>query len=145
MKTASIKKLKKLINDILYISDDDCDVTENEEEVTLEEIIDAEVVDMEKKYTQKCDSCDFEPIADKKYLAFRLITSHRNSCCPNKMRKTKNRIKCNDCDIPINEISNMKRHMRDVHADKTDSTSPPQKKKKNKVEDSNDSIVEMEI
>ena len=39
----------------------------------------------------------------------------------------------------------MKRHMRDVHADKTDSTSPPPKKKKNKVEDSNDSIVEMEI
>ena len=41
----------------------------------------------------------------------------------------------------INEISNMKRHMKDVHADKTDSTSPPPKKEKNKVEDSSDRLV----
>ena len=97
------------------------------------------------KYTNKCENCDYEAKANKKYLALQLIKNPRDSCCKNKMKRVKKTTKCTQCDFAINESSNMKRHMRDVHRDKTVSTSPPPKKRKSISEELDERIEEMEM
>jgi hypothetical protein len=97
-----------------------------------------------KEAKMKYYECDYEVEASRKYLALRLLLHHKDSCCANKMRKKRKTTKCNQCDFAINESVDMKRHMRDIHLVKTDSTSPPPKKKKSVTEELNDKIEEME-
>ena len=137
------KVVNELLNDIIYINDDEGNATESDE-ASLEELADNKSDKVEMKYINKCENCDYEAKADKKYLALQLLLNHKDSCCVNKMKKIRKTTKCNQCDFIMNESSNMKRHMRDAHEVKTDSTSPPPKKKKPILEELNDNIEDMD-
>ena len=132
------KIVNQLLDDIVYISDEEGHETDSE--VNLEEIDKENPKEAKMKYYE----CDYEVEASRKYLALRLLLHHKDSCCENKMRKKRKTTKCNQCDFTINESVDMKRHMRDIHLVKTDSTSPPPKKKKSVTEELNDKIEEME-
>lgn len=83
------------------------------EEITLEETA-------EKTYDVKCDQCEYVATGPKKYFALQLLKKHRESC--------------HQCDFTSNSKIEMKKHMRDQHEVLTDSTSPPQKRKRRGIE-----------
>ena len=114
------KVVENIIDSIIQISDTE-EETENTKDITLEEIADG---DFEMKYQKKCDSCDYEVKAERKYLIVRQMLNHKNHVHKNNSAKNK----CDECDITFDGITNMKRHMRDVHNCSTFSTSPPPKK-----------------
>ena len=114
-------------------------VIHSEEKVTLEED-----VDEGRKYTKMCNSCDFQVEANKNYISVQKILKHRDSCSL--------RVSCFQCDLKFKDQTKMKKHMRDVHGQSTNSLSPPNKKKKadevlsNKdIIDLSESIEEMEV
>ena len=67
---------------------------------------------------------------------------HHKESCINKSEKKS--FKCEQCDIIINEFNQIKKHMRDVHAIQTASTSPPQKNKESITEKLDGEIEAME-
>ena len=138
------KVIRHLIKDILNLNEDVIDNTEIEE-VTLDESVDIEEKLVEKKYTHKCETCEYEAKANKKYLAFQLIRSHKVSCNGNRNKKVKKPVKCDQCDLVINERLNMKRHVSDEHEAKCESSSPPTKKKKTSIDEFNERIEMMEM
>ena len=115
------KIVNHLINDIISLSDKECDSTMKEEETNG---------NVELKYINKCDDCNYEAKADRKYKALQLISTHKLSCTLNVKKKVKKTGKCVECSFILNEPALMKKHMRDVHEQRTYSTSPPLKKKK---------------
>jgi hypothetical protein len=86
-----------------------------------------------KKYTNKCNFCDFKAIADKRYTAIQSITKHKDICCK--------KVKCEECDFRPKDRIDMKRHMRDIHEVMSSSTSPPlTRKRKIKEQPSSDFV-----
>ena len=125
-----------LLNDIILISDEECDETDTENISLASEKL--------KRYRKQCENCNFIANSDKKYNLVRIILDHKESCCTNKMKKVKKMVKCDKCDFVQNYGGEMKRHLRDVHQITTESTSPPPKKKKSITEEIDDQIELMD-
>ena len=106
-----------------------------------------------KNYHNKCDKCDFTANANRKYLALQLVQKHKEEDCINRTMKIRNQ--CGQCEFKANNSFLMKRHMRDKHDIKTQSTSPPSKKLKRQekevsaepmdIDNNQDDIVDMDI
>ena len=92
-------------------------------DITLDE-------NVEKRYEVKCDDCEFVATGSKKYFACQLLQKHKESC--------------HQCDFTSNNKQEMKRHMRDQHEVMTNSTSPPQKRKRREREKKHDESEPME-
>ena len=86
-----------------------------------------------KSYQHKCDKCDFTTNANRRYLALQLVQKHKEDECINRTIKIRN--KCDLCEFKANNPFLMKRHIRDKHDIKTQSTSPPCKKQKRQEKD----------
>ena len=85
----------------------------------------------EKKYANRCESCDFVVNATKRYVALQQLKKHRESCSNSKKKQTGGKnSQCDLCEFKDNESMSMRRHMRDQHDIFTGSTSPPPKRKK---------------
>ena len=133
------KVVGSIIESLIQISDAEED-TEDVKDITLEEISNG---DIELKYQKKCDGCDFEVRADRKYLVVRKMLSHRNNVHTDNISRNK----CDECNITFNGISNVKRHLRDAHNFSTYSTSPPPKKSRGVKEkrDTEEEKMDIEI
>ena len=109
------------------------DLTNADEDTNLEENVNTqEEVMEEKKYKNNCSECKFEVEANRKYELIQIMLRHNEDCSSNNKRK-KEQIKTKDCEIcgfSANSEYIMKRHKRDKHGKLTDSTSPPQKRKR---------------
>ena len=125
------KVVNLLLTEIIEISDD---------EDTLEEICDVTTETMEKKYTKKCENCDYEVEATKRYVAIQILSKHKETCVK-KASKLSKTINCDECDLEVMDKQKMKRHKRDEHGVVSGSTSPPMKKKRRQSSD-NDNIGE---
>ena len=96
----------------------------------------------DKMYANRCDECDFEVEASRKYLSVQKILRHKESC-------TKYLL-CKECRYLASDKNNLRRHMRDAHNSLSGALSPPQKKKKNQKNEekslqSEAEVEEMEI
>ena len=121
------KVVTKLLNDEADDSIENIELVSLDE--TLEEGIDASL----KQYHNKCENCDFTAVATKRYGALQLLSKHKQSCCSKRnILKSCERMntQCSICDFETKSHILLKRHMRDDHAIKTGSTSPPLKKKR---------------
>ena len=126
------KDAAKVVNEILK---DIIDLSKDEED-TLE-------ANTGMTYTRKCEECDYQAKENRKYLAVQSVLKHKESNCVNNVIKgSKN--KCEKCEFAINESSKMKKHMRDEHLIRTDSTSSPTMKKKSISEELDEQIEMME-
>ena len=122
------------------------EMDENEEEmiqdVTLEEVcID---INTPKKYYNECEKCGFISNASKRYIALRQLLKHKEECSEIKTCKSYSKKKCTKCEYIFNDIQSMKRHMRDEHNTKSESTSPPHKKLKKKENEAPVDSMEIE-
>ena len=118
-----------LITDVIF--DETTNLEENVD--TQDEII------TEKKYKNNCSECKFEVEANRKYELIQIMLRHNEHCSSNNKRK-KEQTKTKDCEIcgyTANSEYSMKRHNRDKHGKLTDSTSPPQKRKRIKSFETN--------
>ena len=128
-KNIALGKTENEINDDKFSSEesDDSTIYCSENDTTLEET--SVEKDGNKNYKKKCDSCDYEVRATRKYKVVQQILEHK--ICHTK----KSSDNCVECDFITKNTSDMKRHMRDKHGSKSCSTSPPAKKKRSKEED----------
>ena len=94
----------------------------------VDEIIHKKIV--EKIYKHKCESCEYEVAANRKYVAIQMLLKHEELCCSKKLNKSIKINKCTECDFESKEEGKMRRHLRDDHGIYTGSTSPPPKKNK---------------
>ena len=128
-KNIALGKTENEINDDKFSSEesDDSTIYCSENDITLEET--SVEKDGNKNYRKKCDSCDYEVRATRKYKVVQQILEHK--ICHTK----KSSDNCVECDFITKNTSDMKRHMRDRHGSKSCSTSPPAKKKRSKEKD----------
>ena len=111
------------------------------QDVTLEEVcIDTNTP---KKYYNECEKCGFISNASRRYIALQQLLKHKEHCAEVRTNKSCSKKKCTKCEFVFIDPQSMKRHMRDEHSIKTDSTSPPHKKPKKK--ENNDPVESMEI
>ena len=94
---------------------------DNEKKVTLNETCDIESKDV-REFSEVCENCEFEAVADRKYLALQLLCKHKREKHPKI---------CSDCEYKAKNMQELKRHERDNHGRISASTSPPSKKKRN--------------
>ena len=87
-----------------------------------------------KEYSEDCEVCKHRVTAEKKYLAFQLLSKHK---------KEKHVKSCNECAYKAGNLGELKRHKIYEHGLITSSTSPPSKKKRNNVENNNESLENM--
>ena len=99
----------------------------SDEDVTLEESING-IYKSNKKYSDKCEFCDFKVEASKKYTSLQLMLKHKEICTFKGFKDTKSY--CPQCSLQMKDTNLMKRHMRDKHGHISISTSPPLKKKR---------------
>ena len=87
------KIVDHLLDNVIIISDEECEETEAEnEDLTLEEKVVAE-------YTNNCENCEFVAKADRKYRVIQSLRNHRESCCVNKMKREDKTVYCKNCDF----------------------------------------------
>ena len=98
----------------------------------------------EKKYSSKCNQCDYEIKTKRKYELIQNGLKHKEECKKNNFncKESHNRGSCNVCGFVAKSEPNIKRHLRDKHNIMSVSTSPPLKKTKVRVELSDE---EMEV
>jgi hypothetical protein len=94
-----------------------------------------------KKYTSKCERCDFFVGDNKKYGAVQMILKHKKEGC---IKKSTGKLECEQCEFKANDKIQSKRHMRDVHEIGNASTSPPPKRKRRTSVDQDDDNMEIE-
>ena len=126
------KRKKEEINEVVesLLSNVINELENKDEDVTHEES-----QNEEKKYTKICNVCDFYVESNRNYISVQKILKHKDSCGLG--------VKCIQCDLKYKDHHKMKRHLRDTHGMLTSSTSPPLKKKKNKI--NNDSFTQEDI
>ena len=93
-------------------------------------------------YVNRCEECDFEVEASRKYLSVQKILKHKEGCMKY--------LTCKECTYLASDKNGLRRHMRDIHNSSAGAISPPQKRKKNQIYEeellkSEDEIEEMEI
>ena len=105
------------------------DTEELEENINLE----AETNSV-KMYKNRCNECDFEVEANRKYEIVKIMLRHNENCFSNIKHKKEAAIirSCEICEFAGSSDYNMKRHKRDAHGCLTESTSPPLKRKRMK-------------
>jgi hypothetical protein len=118
------KVVNLLLNDIIDLTGEKDDSIEEVDDITLDETCEGDLLDEPKQYNNKCENCEYVADAPRRYLVLKLLSKHKEKFCISKGKK------CCKCDFEANEKMYMKRHMRDVHAIITVSTSPPLKKKR---------------
>jgi hypothetical protein len=99
----------------------------------------------EKKYSNRCDVCDFKVEVNRKYELIQIILKHKELCSSRKMKSLSKHKTCTVCDFVATNGQHMKRHNRDEHNILNGSTSPPPKKTKVSPVNINDISEEMEI
>ena len=139
-KDGNKNKAKEIVdsNDALL-----ADSTEDEEE-NLDEKCN-NIKQGQKKFTDKCDLCDFKVETNRKYELIQIMLRHKEICCSPKPTKVLKQKTCTVCDFVGKDEMNLKRHKRDEHSILTVSTSPPLKKKKVTSNQGFDKIEEMDI
>ena len=139
-----LKEATKVVDLILdeMIGVETEDSIEETKEVTLNEMPEDIDENVPKKYSNKCDNCEFEAKAGRKFKVLQILKQHRELC-----QKIKT---CEIGGCEVKDIQNMKKHMRDEHSETTASTSPPLKRKRKlavntKTVEENTDTEEMEI
>ena len=108
---------------------------------SITEEIETEAIE-DKMYVNRCEECDFEVEASRKYLSVQKILKHKEGCMKY--------LTCKECTYLASDKNGLRRHMRDLHNSSAGAISPPQKRKKNQIYEeellkSEDEIEEMEI
>jgi hypothetical protein len=140
------KVVNFLLDDIVEVFDEEEELIDDIEEVTLDETCN-DIDDNEaKEYTSKCENCDYAATASRRYATFQQLSRHKENCCKARLRKSGTvKTKCDICSYANKDKMIMKRHMRDLHDIITDSTSPPPKRKKDVPEVEIKNAVNMEV
>ena len=120
-----------LLDEVVDLTNDGEEFIEEIEERKLDETCES----YEKRYFNKCDKCDFVADATRRYTALQQLSKHKVSCCNRKNSKSGElgNLQCCKCHYEADNKICLKKHMRDEHNIKTDSTSPPLKKKRQSV------------
>ena len=97
-----------------------------------------ETCDLEKDlkvYSENCENCEFKIVAERKYLALKILSKHK---------REKHAKICSECDFNALNLQELKRHLRDTHGKISISTSPPAKKKRRGEEVEKENPEDME-
>ena len=126
--------------DILLVEKETDDETSLEEDLEIKE---------EKKYTSKCKECEHSFETTRKYELIKQLKNHKQIHVNQPKYKQKY---CSICDFATNSEQHLKRHKRDKHDELSVSTSPPPKKSKVDLKQSEEGMeidepneVEMDI
>ena len=140
------KVINLLLEEVIDLTEEKDESIKDEREVTLDETICEVDENSSKKYYNKCDNCEYVVDACRRYGALQLLLKHKKSCAGSKMMKScgEGRNKCSKCEFIEKDSKLMKRHIRDVHGLKTESTSPPPKKWRISVEETIQEPMETE-
>ena len=126
--------------DILLVEKETDDETSLEEDLEIKE---------EKKYTSKCKECEHSFETTRKYELIKQLKNHKQIHVNQPKYKQKY---CSICDFATNSEQHLKIHKRDKHDELSVSTSPPPKKSKVDLKQSEEGMeidepneVEMDI